>query len=103
MSQVTTEATSQCASEEIVGAKINSESKDSQGGGASNSGGTRRKLRRRKSERWRRGRRNPAPFNISNDEMLFLKKNTRYDEEEIKDWYRGFRNDCPDGTLTKKR
>ncbi|XP_040583468.1 neuronal calcium sensor 2 [Lepeophtheirus salmonis] len=63
----------------------------------------RRKIRRRKSERWQRGRRTPAPFNLSNDEMIFLKKNTRYDEEEIKDWYRGFRNDCPDGTLTKKK
>ena len=27
----------------------------------------------------------------------------RYDEQEIKEWYRGFKQDCPDGQLGKDK
>ncbi len=33
--------------------------------------------------------------------MDYLRKNTRYDEQEIREWYKGFKVDCPDGTLSK--
>ena len=34
---------------------------------------------------------------LSKADMEFLKTSTRYDEDTIKEWYRGFRSDCPDG------
>ncbi|KAM8707548.1 hypothetical protein ACLKA7_005091 [Drosophila subpalustris] len=32
--------------------------------------------------------------------MEFLKTHTRYDEATIKEWYKGFKQDCPNGRLT---
>jgi len=40
---------------------------------------------------------------LTQDDIEFLKKNTRYDEQEIKEWYRGFKQDCPDGQLGKDK
>merc|ERR1719418_395372 len=40
---------------------------------------------------------------LTQDDIDFLKKNTRYDEQEIKEWYRGFKQDCPDGQLSKDK
>lgn len=38
---------------------------------------------------------------LSGDDIEYLRKNTRYDEKEIKEWYKGFKADCPDGILDK--
>ena len=37
---------------------------------------------------------------LSKQDLEFLKTSTRYDENTIKDWYKGFKSDCPDGRLT---
>merc|ERR1712149_62894 len=39
---------------------------------------------------------------LSKHDLEFLKTSTRYDENTIKDWYKGFKSDCPDGRLTPK-
>merc|ERR1712228_383856 len=36
---------------------------------------------------------------LSKEEMDFLKTNTHYDEDTINEWYKGFKQDCPDGHL----
>jgi len=48
----------------------------------------------------KKGRRSTAV--LTQDDIEFLKKNTRYDEAEIKEWYKGFKQDCPDGHLTRE-
>ncbi|XP_023328104.1 neuronal calcium sensor 2 isoform X4 [Eurytemora carolleeae] len=37
---------------------------------------------------------------LSKHDIEFLKVNTRYDENTINEWYKGFMADCPDGKLT---
>ncbi|KAK2579120.1 hypothetical protein KPH14_001291 [Odynerus spinipes] len=37
---------------------------------------------------------------LSKEDMEFLKSRTRYDESTIKEWYKGFKQDCPNGRLT---
>ncbi|KAK8378177.1 hypothetical protein O3P69_018860 [Scylla paramamosain] len=37
---------------------------------------------------------------LSKEDLEFLKQHTRYDEQMIKEWYKGFRQDCPSGRLT---
>ncbi|XP_063235956.1 neuronal calcium sensor 2 isoform X4 [Bacillus rossius redtenbacheri] len=37
---------------------------------------------------------------LSKEDMDFLKSHTRYDEASIKEWYKGFKQDCPNGRLT---
>ncbi|KAK7574249.1 hypothetical protein V9T40_011440 [Parthenolecanium corni] len=37
---------------------------------------------------------------LSKEDMDFLKSHTRYDESTIKEWYKGFKQDCPNGRLT---
>ena len=37
---------------------------------------------------------------LSEEDLEFLKERTRYDEDTIKEWYKGFKQDCPDGRLT---
>ena len=37
---------------------------------------------------------------LSKEEIDFLKTNTHYDEDTINEWYKGFKQDCPDGKLT---
>ena len=36
---------------------------------------------------------------LSKADVEFLKSNTRYDEDTIQEWYKGFMVDCPDGKL----
>ena len=40
---------------------------------------------------------------LTEDDLNFCKKNTRYTEEEIKSWYSSFKKDCPSGVLTKEK
>merc|ERR1719382_2185858 len=37
---------------------------------------------------------------LSKEDLEFLRSNTRYDEGTINEWYKGFKQDCPDGKLT---
>ena len=37
---------------------------------------------------------------LSQEDLEFLKSHTRYDENTIKEWYKGFKQDCPNGRLT---
>lgn len=37
---------------------------------------------------------------ISKVDLEYLKQHTRYDEATIKEWFKGFRQDCPSGRLT---
>merc|ERR1712130_733331 len=37
---------------------------------------------------------------LTEEDIHFLKKHTRYDEETIREWYAGFLQDCPNGKLT---
>ena len=39
---------------------------------------------------------------LSKQDLDFLKTSTRFDEDTIIEWYRGFKSDCPDGKLTPK-
>ncbi|CAD6186109.1 unnamed protein product [Caenorhabditis auriculariae] len=40
---------------------------------------------------------------LSKEDLEFLKKNTNFTEEQIKEWYKGFVQDCPKGHLTKEQ
>ena len=40
---------------------------------------------------------------LSDDDLEFCKRNTRYTEDEIKNWYKNFKKDCPSGILTKEK
>lgn len=37
---------------------------------------------------------------LSKEDVDFLKRHTSYDEATIREWHRGFKQDCPDGRLT---
>ena len=37
---------------------------------------------------------------LTQEDLEFLKAHTRYDENTIKEWYKGFKQDCPNGRLT---
>ncbi|CAB3225085.1 unnamed protein product [Diatraea saccharalis] len=37
---------------------------------------------------------------LTKEDMDFLKTHTSYDETTIKEWYKGFKQDCPNGRLT---
>merc|ERR1711955_180596 len=36
---------------------------------------------------------------LTKEDLEFLRTHTRYDEGTIQEWYRGFKQDCPDGKL----
>jgi len=40
---------------------------------------------------------------LSKEDLEFLKTHTKYDEQTIKGWYKGFRQDCPSGKLTPSK
>lgn len=44
-----------------------------------------------------------ATISLNDEDIAFLTRYTRYTEKEIRDWYVGFQQDCPDGRLTKKK
>jgi len=46
--------------------------------------------------------RRPMPV-LQPEDLAFLLRNTDYKEEEIREWFREFIMDCPDGILTRKK
>lgn len=40
---------------------------------------------------------------LPKEDLEFLCSNTKFSKSEIKDWYRGFMRDCPDGLLSKAK
>ena len=38
--------------------------------------------------------------NLSKSDLAWLTAHTRYNEETIQEWFKGFKQDCPDGRLT---
>merc|ERR1712203_969447 len=38
---------------------------------------------------------------LSKEDIDFLTYHTKYTEDTIQEWYKGFKQDCPDGHLTK--
>lgn len=40
---------------------------------------------------------------LSDEDVQFLTKNTRYTEKEIRDWYKSFVQECPSQKLTKDK
>lgn len=41
--------------------------------------------------------------NLTDEDVQFLMNNTSYSEKEIRDWYKGFQVDCPDGKLSRDK
>ena len=39
---------------------------------------------------------------LSKEDLDFLTYHTNYTEDTIQEWYKGFKQDCPDGRLTKE-
>ena len=39
---------------------------------------------------------------LSKDDIDFLKRNTRYSEKEIKEWFSGFIDVCPGGQIDRQ-
>jgi len=42
----------------------------------------------------------PSKKGLDKDTLDFLTKNTNFEREAIKDWYAGFKKDCPSGQLS---
>lgn len=40
---------------------------------------------------------------LSDEDVDFLKTHTKYDEQTIREWYEGFKVDCPSGRLSRKK
>ncbi|CAK9296314.1 unnamed protein product [Gordionus sp. m RMFG-2023] len=40
---------------------------------------------------------------LTADEIAFLKANTNFSEEQIKEWHKGFYQDCPKGNLSREK
>lgn len=40
---------------------------------------------------------------LSEEDIDFLKTHTKYDEQTIREWYEGFKIDCPNGKLSRKK
>jgi len=56
-----------------------------------------------RSERGKRFKRTKkkVEFELTDEDMKYLKENTRYDEEEIREWFSGFKAVCPTGVLDR--
>jgi len=40
---------------------------------------------------------------LTKEDVDYLKKHTNFNEEAIKEWYNGFRKDCPSGQLNREK
>lgn len=46
---------------------------------------------------------NTKAVELTNEDLEFLKRNTDYDDATIRDWYAGFKQDCPSGRLSRSK
>lgn len=46
---------------------------------------------RSKKRRSRRGKKNAVKVHLSQEDVEFLKENTKFDEQEIREWFKGFK------------
>ncbi|XP_070396534.1 neuronal calcium sensor 2 [Dermacentor albipictus] len=46
---------------------------------------------------------NTKAVELTNEDLEFLKKHTEYDDATIRDWYAGFKQDCPTGKLSRAK
>jgi len=44
-----------------------------------------------------------SKLKLTQDDLDYLKTHTRYNEEDIKNWFKGFKQDCPNGKLTPSK
>merc|ERR1712193_271242 len=51
-------------------------------------------------QRVKMGNKSSRGDRLSKEDLEFLRSNTRYDEGTICEWYKGFKQDCPDGKLS---
>ena len=42
-------------------------------------------------------------FFLSAEDTEYLRKNTKYSDEDIKIWFKNFKKDCPNGVLEKEK
>ena len=42
-------------------------------------------------------------YRLTRDDLEFLKANTHYEESTIREWYKRFRTECPDGQMSKEK
>lgn len=71
--------------------KMSSDLRRSSGtSGGSGSGSWNRRQKRGKSSH-RRKKNQHTSMSLTQDDIDFLRKNTRYDEQEIREWYKGFK------------
>ena len=44
-----------------------------------------------------------ASLSLSPEDVDYLRRNTSYNEMEIREWYRGFKRDCPNGQMSRAK
>merc|ERR1719219_3205684 len=59
--------------------------------------------RSKRKGRSRRGKKSNHRITLSQEDIEYLKINTKFDEQEIREWFKGFKVDCPDGELGKDK
>jgi len=59
--------------------------------------------RSKRKGRSRRGKKTNHRIQLSQEDIEYLKLNTKFDEQEIREWFKGFKVDCPDGELGKDK
>ena len=44
-----------------------------------------------------------ASLSLTPEDIEYLQRNTSYNEMEIREWYRGFKRDCPNGQMSRAK
>lgn len=46
---------------------------------------------------------NKKKYKLNDDDLAYLLQKTSFTEKQIKDWYKGYMRDCPDGQLSRSK